>query len=443
MSSMISRFSAVSVAKELARYFLIFTKNMLSVSNMFLIIFKIERWIKLRAECQFAKAGQGLFYNGIIVNKNGRKPDIFSFVYDCGTSGASEVLNDSVDAYRNIVKNKLDLLFISHLHQDHISHIPRLIDRVGVDIVFLPDIIPEIRLFLASGFGEVELNSELIYLYSDPVGYFIAHGARCVVLMMGEGESSTEGRENRTEDNKETYNGITIQTLGGKLEKESKGNVKIIKCSGMAQVVIPTVSWEFRIINMNFESYKKFDFIKQIQEILEKNNNDFFSILTNKKELQQLRGIYKKCFGDINKNINETSVIVHSYPIGGGDVVDKGRVYRNGKADTLLLGDISINEVSLGNMHRDLLKDHCCPCVIQLPHHGARIDFCPCCCEWNKCHCAVLVASYGLTNNYGHPDFSFDHCFDCDDRIRLVNERQDYSYTVFSEKKSTGSEIDR
>ena len=426
--------------------FLIFTKNMLSVSNMVLIIFKIERWIKMRAECQFAKAGQGLFYNGIIVNKNERKSDVFSFVYDCGTSSASRVLNDSVDEYRNIIKNKLDLLFISHLHQDHISHIPRLIDGIDVDIVFLPDIIPEIRLLLASSFDDIELNSELIYLYSDPVGYFIARRARCVVLMMGEGESSTEGRENRTEDNKETYNGITIQTLGGKLEKESKGNVKIIKCSGMAQATIPIVSWEFSIINMNFEYHKKPKFIGQIQEILKNNNNNFFNILGDKESLQKLRKIYKRCFGKTNKKINENSVIVHSYPIGGGNLVDRGKVDRDGKADTLLLGNISINEVSLGNMHRDLLKDHCCPCVIQLLRHGARIDRCPDFFELpTKSHSfyPILVASYGLINNYGHPDFSFDHYFHCRNRIRLVNERQDYSYTVFSEKKSTGSEIDR
>ena len=87
----------------------------------------IEGGMKMRAECQFAKAGQGLFYNGLLVDRKGR---LFSFVYDCGTSDAVPVLERSISEYKGFVGNRLDLLSISHFHKDHISHIPALIDGI-------------------------------------------------------------------------------------------------------------------------------------------------------------------------------------------------------------------------------------------------------------------------------------------------------------------------
>ena len=75
------------------------------------------------AECQFASAGQGLFYNGILKDKK----KMFSFVYDCGTMSNQNILQKSVKDYRSIVGNRIDLLAISHFHRDHVSHIPALI----------------------------------------------------------------------------------------------------------------------------------------------------------------------------------------------------------------------------------------------------------------------------------------------------------------------------
>lgn len=420
----------------------------------------------MRAECQFAKAGQGLFYNGILVsgNKN-RKDRVFSFVYDCGTSDAAKVLDGSVMAYKSLIKEHIDMLFISHLHEDHISHIPKLIADMNIGIVVLPDIVPEIRLLLASVFDNIEANGEIISLYSDPVDYFVKRRVSQVVIMMsnnGENfflkENPEKGHSQHSDDysdGEKTNDGIIIQALNGRIkEKSCQDNTIITKYEDAVQIRIQRFAWEFRAVNVHHECYDD-NLIKKIKEIMDDNDNNFFYILKNKELLKKLRCIYKKSY---EGNINDTSVIVRSYPVHGGYVIDGDGlnrifVYKNddncqeecmkqGHAETLLLGDISMNSKVLTHVDCYLKNYNHLPRVIQLPHHGARIRCCPKYCKSLKKirvygFCSTLVASYGLKNMYGHPDFCFyghccSFCFGNYSLIRLVNERQDYSYTVLS-----------
>jgi hypothetical protein len=122
----------------------------------------------------------------------------------------------------------------------------------------------------------------------------------------------------------------------------------------------------------------------------------------------------------------------------------QGHFEKHGHAETLLLGDITIDFKLFDHlMYRHLKGIDYLPRIVQLPHHGARMRCHPMCCELfhhigrNGLY-SEFVASYGLTNSYGHPDFCWDrHCNDlCFDRyqsLRLVNERNDFMYTVVYE----------
>jgi hypothetical protein len=422
----------------------------------------------MRAECQFAKAGQGLFYNGILVDKKGHT---FSFVYDCGTFGASQVLSNSVSEYKSFIKKRLDILFISHFHRDHISHIPKLIENLELNHVIFPNVLPEVRLLLATRIEGIERNSELISLYSDPSKYFAERGAKRVISLSFDNENGeplfpieddanyrsdyVEDKEHENEDIEER-NRIIMHSQSGTLDAKSF----IKECNGVAYFYLPHYAWEFRANNIYYERYDS-SFLVEVRELISNNDKDLNKLLRNPEQVKRLRKIYDDHF---DGKLNDTSVVVRSRPVRRGFVVgsnsnitphfhvnserDKFRdyYYENGHAETLLLGDITMDfKVFDHLLYRHPKGIEYLPRVIQLPHHGARMRCHPMCCDMyhhigRNGLCSEFVASYGLTNSYGHPDFHWqrkcrDICFDYNryPTVRLVNERSDFTYTILYE----------
>ena len=417
----------------------------------------------MRAECQFAKAGQGLFYNGILTDRKGH---VFSFVYDCGTLSNERILNDSVNDFRGFIKKRLDMLFISHLHKDHISHIPKLIENISLDTVVLPSIDPEIRLLLASTIDGIEINHELVALYTDPARYFAERGANQIIILASDtngGEplfADEEDKDNQENDREwDNPNEIRIFSRSNSVNQYSMFEATVLEYEGVTRFRIPCYSWEFRALNLHYDLYDC-DFKKEVCKILKANDGDIGIILRNPVLTKQLREIYEQHFTGGRKKLNETSLIVRSRPILRGFISDNGvlpcqyqfknddmcqrKCHENGHAETLLLGDISLNyKLADRLLYHHFKRCDLLPRVIQLPHHGTRIPCSPICCDWfhhigEQGLCTTIVASYGLTNSYGHPDFLWnmdccDYCHDKHPMIRLVNERQDYLYTVVCE----------
>ena len=59
----------------------------------------------------------------------------FRFVYDCRATKQSAI-SEAIDYYR-VENARVDALFISHLHKDHVSDIDRLLGAVQVDTVYI------------------------------------------------------------------------------------------------------------------------------------------------------------------------------------------------------------------------------------------------------------------------------------------------------------------
>ena len=416
--------------------------------------------MKVRAECQFAKAGQGLFYNGLLVNQKGSS---FSFVYDCGTSASDKVLSNSLLEYKEISDKRLDLLSISHFHKDHVSHIPELLDGLELGTVIIPFVKPELRLLLAAQYDDIETDDERIRLYNNPVIYFLSHGAESVLVgvssenedfdFWGEPNSnfSQEG-----DDSQDNPNHIFV--IGNNAtDTTSFFESKAVEYSGCFSVISRSYQWEFRFKNMHDDRMHG-DFGDEITKLLEKHDNRFDEILRNKSYTKQLRKIYEDNF---RGGINDTSLILLSQPLIKGWLVGNCSCYdvlkdctncsdecqknwrKLGHAASLLLGDLSINHRMLDHyFHRINTHLPQLPRVIQLPHHGAKMKNHPFKCEIchfykHKCHFpSSFVASYGIKNRYGHPDMSYCiNCHRCDlhwknVNIELVNERKDFSYTI-------------
>lgn len=426
----------------------------------------------MRAECQFAKAGQGLFYNGFLVDKNGHT---FSFVYDCGTSGASSILSESVREYKSFIKKRLDVLFISHFHNDHISHVPKLIENLELNWVVLPNVVPEIRLLLAARIEGIETNSELIFLYNDPSKYFAERGAKRVISLSFDNDNGeplfpiendtnyqsdyVENKERESEDVEER-NRIVIHSQCSALDTRLLFNAHIEEYKGVAYFYLPHYAWVFRAINIHYERYDS-SFLDEVHNLISDNDGDFNKLLRNPGQVKRLRKIYDDHF---DGKLNDTSIVVRSHPVRRGFVVDSNSnvtphfhldsewdkfreyYYENGHAETLLLGDITMDFKAFDHLlYRHLKGIKYLPRVIQLPHHGARMRCHPMYCDMfhhigSNGLCSEFVASYGLTNPYGHPDFCWhrkcrDMCFNYDrcSTVRLVNERSDFTYTIMYE----------
>ena len=84
--------------------------------------------------------GQGFFHSAFL-----REEDCLrlSYVYDCGAMAKYvDARNREIDKYHRITKffgaGQLDLLFLSHVHADHVNGVERLLGSLDVDTIVLP-----------------------------------------------------------------------------------------------------------------------------------------------------------------------------------------------------------------------------------------------------------------------------------------------------------------
>lgn len=59
---------------------------------------------------------------------------------DCGGNGYTNAGDSVADQLESMGQNKLDILVISHYHDDHANGVPQLLRRVDVDRIYLPDV---------------------------------------------------------------------------------------------------------------------------------------------------------------------------------------------------------------------------------------------------------------------------------------------------------------
>jgi len=102
----------------------------------------------------FHPVGQGLFYSGKIFLKSKFRSPRFNFVFDCGASFDKHYLNKEIDlCKKSYLRKPLDVLFISHLDNDHVNGISRLLDGISCKVVYLPYLTPIERLYVAIRFA--------------------------------------------------------------------------------------------------------------------------------------------------------------------------------------------------------------------------------------------------------------------------------------------------
>lgn len=166
---------------------------------------------KIRAIHRFFPVGQGLFATGSvefwppqprrrrnisIPSQSIPAPDgPYRWVYDCGTSSPQRLVTNAIDDLkRDCQGEKIDLLTLSHFHNDHISGVVELLKKIGAKTIMLPWAPLWHRLLIGFEQGFQADDPEMLF-FVDPVQYLAQEagdGFEQVLFVMpsdGEGPS--------------------------------------------------------------------------------------------------------------------------------------------------------------------------------------------------------------------------------------------------------------
>ena len=306
--------------------------------------------------------GQGAFYSEIF---SVRKKNLFTVVYDCGH-------DKRISAAAKIERlSAVDLIFISHFHDDHINGIE--IQRNTKPLIIIP------------GISHYAFVIDLIYNYmrtgdkrSDSISFMLD----CLPAL-----SSAHNNGNK-------QNQIIIEP------NSNCGSRFNVVQEGVASIQIPTptdgsedsILWRYDAYFHKYDKEKEKELIlelsKRISALAEHRSDEFKDEEWYRNLIDGLSALdiddIKGVFTSIYKGSqNRYSMLVHSYP------VDK----RNKNMDCLYTGDITITQpvkTTIININ---------PHYIQVPHHGSDHNY-----EetiYNKNQIAFI--SVGKRNTYGHP----------------------------------------
>ena len=368
--------------------------------------------------------GQGLFCTEKFYRN---KDKLVNVVYDCGSFDKSALSKKIKEAFNN--NDVIDVMFISHLHYDHISGLNELSQRYHIRSVVMPQLPPNLQI--------ESLAYNCVYAPQEGVE------ANQIVsrLLFG--------------DNEDDFHRVFVErseNIEGLLNEE---DIKISALGKQATLksskIIVTLNndspiWEYVPYNMILDS----DAETLVNELSKEpmfafcfnagniNVESFLKIIKKEEGRKKCAEIYKKVIQDYNAN--EYSMPVYSGPImkapmsvncfidyNSDEVCDKlshvhcfkhchshshvccdmdccaPYPFCGSLANCLYTGDFNANpKKSFYNSMVDFY--HKCNCwerikMIQVPHHGSKYNHNT---DLYRGRCWAII-SCGLDNHFGHP----------------------------------------
>lgn len=392
--------------------------------------------------------GQGFFHTGNVSLGDAR----FNYVYDCGSKNR-KALEATVDQYVEELNGAaIDVLFLSHLHDDHVCGLDRLLAVVRAETVVLPYLSPISRLsIIASAVFHNTVRADLISLLCDPTAWFSSRGVQRVVYINppGEGEEPPDWREpsegqflTPSDDVRipEEISGLAIDlpvSESGNRRKKKKKRKKISRRSNYDHFVVScckplriTVGDTRHLLNWQFVTFvhpegdREREFESRVEREFGSNllHSDGFKLnhIAIREMLQDSsrREKLAACYLSIRKNLNLTSLSLYSGPLNKNSV--KTNAFSNGpfvpswydkkpyvglsgwsKTAWLGTGDSNLaakNRRVAFTKHYSVLRDQ----VVDfcLPHHGSRKNFHSDLCEFGE----FFIVSAGDNNRHKHPN---------------------------------------
>lgn len=318
--------------------------------------------------------GQGAFYSEHFLNDKGET--VFRTVYDCGAQSSSKLKHQIKSSF--LTNEEINLLFISHLDNDHVNGIVELKRSTRIKIVVLPlldDSLKNMYLVFA--------NPALRQILLSPQDFF--NGSHIIYVKA-------------VERGKDIVNGSIDLSIDNPLPHVISSGTNII-CS--------SVSSQWCYVPYNYDDVNR---ITEFSALMQK-----YGINPNKlnavSEVDIYQPLLKKAYVDVCNNSNNSSLVLYS---GGCTDMFPSRLMheslnmsRKMAEGCLYLGDVNLNQKeSRMSLMEDLMLRlqsvvrHIG--VIQLPHHGSKCNFHPGLFSMGLSP-KVFFASFGTTNSFGHP----------------------------------------
>lgn len=388
--------------------------------------------------------GQGFFHTASVEVED----RVFNYVYDCGSMDAAP-LDSAIGEYvESLDGTNIDLLFLSHLDNDHVSGLERLLVLSNASTAVLPYLSPVGRLILiARAIENGTITGSLLGLLSDPTGWLTARGVESVIFIAPAapppeappdwtvpGEPGpflgidmppeTRPDERRTHDSGKIWLdtwSIVDDTDG--LRTQSRRNTQstsVMSCLQPLRLInsnIGWLNWQF-VTFVHPEGKREENFLQEVKRKFpgliprtkfELDQKKLLAILQNPADRKVLAG----CYSMIHSNRNMTSLSVYSGPI---KIPREGVYYSSNqyphrdlwpfwfhpelRVAWLGTGDSNFGGPKRRNAfrtHYESLKG--AVLTFSLPHHGARKHFHRDLVEFGR----LFVASAGESNRWGHP----------------------------------------
>lgn len=331
--------------------------------------------------------GQGAFYKESFYEDNCKDgKSIFTIVYDCGST------KNDVDSIDNIIEQNIeehsdiDILFISHFHEDHINGIRKLKEWCNIKNVVMPFLDEQDKNILLAYMAVTNYNSrnysfkkmqeekhDFIEIITNPEEYF--YESKCYFI------SENENDSNSILENEFINNGI---------------------CS------IISAFWKYRTFVLRDSKYNNLynDVLDQVG-LDTLSSNILLEKLVDKNLFKEIRNIFKKYKADCNTY----SMCLYSGPLNNINIINNeylfmekhsanGRLFlENIKLGCLYTGDYNAKDF-YNELERHYISELHDVGLLQLPHHGSSGSFKTKLLNDDKC---IYFMSYGLSNKYRHP----------------------------------------
>jgi beta-lactamase superfamily II metal-dependent hydrolase len=343
----------------------------------------------------FHPIGQGAFYTETFIDGNNH----FTIAYDCGS-----VTNFEINNLENEINSigPIDILFVSHFHQDHINGVGILLRKNPKCKVILP------VLTLAE---EIELILSILKLRKENIDDEYLQEIRTLYWL--ENIENEKIRIIKSGNNNIVENYTDIKTIQGGIT--TNGFFSYGK------------EWEFVLYNPENQKAKALISVIsthldiRVRQILQNDNriNDAAIITAfNIDEGKTLKQIYKSVFG--NKSHNSYSMTLYSAPINSRGLVNNGVPYmcmcpsynkifqiqnacKNSLSYCMYTGDSEFyDKTNFKNFQTYYGNKYNNVGLVQIPHHGSKRNFNKNIGNISKC----CIISVGTTNQYKHPSFS-------------------------------------
>lgn len=375
--------------------------------------------------------GQGCFHLGTVEWHGESGAGTFRYIYDCGSKN-EKALKRSVNA---MLKRhpRIDALFVSHLHEDHVSGLERHLGNIHPNTVFIPHLsVAATVADLVADAADGAPSHSLVQASLEPEEWFGQRGVSRIVRVEPSqpDEGTAAGAEDSPEGGEPRYADISWEpremrdgdTGTGPADRRSMKSGEMLAPSPGARtldwVLVPHVDPESQADVTRFKT--AISKVLRLPDLDDLTAQQLLKALRDAKTREKLRNCYKSCF---KGNHNRVSMSVYSGPKSNPDQ----RVWRNlsqyrfrhpfhhvfrypfrypfrrsRAAGWIGTGDAHLNinrirnawERSYGSFLPNVS-------TLLLPHHGSNLNFSP---ELLRPRNLVnCVAAAGDPSRYPHP----------------------------------------